>query len=690
MRLSIDWLRDFVDLNNITPDELNLKLTMIGLEIEGVESVDGDIVFEVNVTPNRADCLSILGIAREVSALLNIPLRMPDFRIIGDLKRCEIEVSIFDSELCHRYSGRTIKGVRISESPEWMKKRLERSGMRSINNVVDVTNYVLLEMGHPLHAFDMDMIRGRIIRVGRAGKGKSIRTIDGVERRLPEDSLLIWDSERPVAIAGIMGGQDSEVTDRTVNVFLESAYFLPSSIRRTSKNLGLKTESSYRFERDTDKESLIIALDRAAYLICELAGGEISERVDEYPIAFKAEPIPVRYERVRRIIGAGIGNDEMIDILKRLRMDVRAEEGYLLAIPPSFRNDIRSEIDIIEEIARFYGYDRIPVTVPKIPVSMEGPERGNRIINNIKDTMRKIGFTEVINYSFLNMGDLDMMFIAKDDIRRRAVEIRNPLRTEESHLRTTLLPALLRNLSYNLSMGNREVRLFEIAKVFQKGMTSENKLPVERRYLGMIYHLPRLPELWKDETPKFYIFKGFIEHILSELKIDNVSYNRSSEPFLHPGQSADILVLGSPVRVGYFGLLYPDVTDKLDVKLSRPEIFLCEIDLDSLIPLIPEETRYSPIPRFPYIERDIAILVDESITAASILRSLRDFPSELIEDVSLFDLYRGSNIPKGKKSLAFSIRYRAKDRTLTDAEVDSVHRGIVQYICDKTGGVIRG
>lgn len=688
MRLSLEWLKDFVDINNVTPDELNLKLTMIGLEVEGVESVDGDIVFEVNVTPNRSDCLSVLGIAREVSALLNIPLRMPDFKITGDTGGCEIGVNILDPELCHRYAGRTIKGVRITGSPDWMKRRLERSGMRSINNVVDVTNYVLLEMGHPLHAFDMDRISGGVIRVGRAGEGQIIRTIDGVERRIPDDCLLIWDSERPVAIAGIMGGQDSEVTDRTVNVFLESAYFLPSSIRRTSKNLGLKTESSYRFERGTDRESLINALDRAAYLIRELAGGEVSERVDEYPVSFKAEPIPVRYERVRRVIGAGIGDEEMIDILKRLRMDVRVEREHLLVIPPSFRNDIGSEIDIIEEIARFYGYDRIPVTVPKIPVSMERPGRGHSIINNIKDTMRKIGFTEAINYSFLNMDDLDMLSIPGDDIRRKAIRIRNPLRTEESHLRTTLLPALLRNLRYNLSMGNREIRLFEVARVFQNDMVSENGLPMEKHYLGAIYYLSRLPELWKDETPKFYIFKGFIEHILSEFKIKDVFFERSSEPFLHPGQSADIIV--SKRRIGYFGLVHPDVADRLDLKLARPEIFLCEIDIDSMITLIPGETRYSPIPRFPYIERDIAIMVDESLSAASIAGSLRDFPSELIEDISLFDVYKGPNIPEGKKSLAFSIRYRAKDRTLTDAEVEPIHRGLVQYICNKTGGVIRG
>lgn len=688
MRVSLEWLREFVDFD-LSIDELNLRLTMLGLEVEGMESLEGDTIFEVNVTPNRSDCLSISGIAREVSALLDLPLKMPGFQIRDDLPECELRVEILDHDLCHRYSGRAIKGVRIAESPEWMKKRLERSGMRSINNVVDVTNYVLLEMGHPLHAFDLDKINGRIIRVGKAGKGRSIRTIDGTERRLPEDSLLIWDSVTPIAIAGIMGGLDSEVTDRTVNVFLESAYFLPTSIRRTSKALGLKTESSYRFERGTDKESLLIALDRAAYLIAELAGGVISERVDDYPVPLKIDPIVVRYERVRKVIGAKIGNEDMLEILRRIGMELRPEDEYVTVKPPSYRNDIKTEIDIIEEIARFYGFDRIPVTVPRIPVSKEGTTRRYNIVSNLRDSMRKLGFTEAINYSFLNLADLDILRIPFDDYRRRALQIRNPLRAEGSHIRTTLLPGLLKNLIYNLSMGNRDVRLFEISKVFLINQSSsEKELPIERDHLAAIYYRQRLPELWKDETPGFYLFKGFVEHILNEMKIDDLSFERSQEPFLHPGQSAEILAFGK--RIGFFGLLHPDVTEQLDIKAARPEIFLAEMDLDLLISLIPEEIRSSSLPRYPYMERDIAIIVDDSIPASEVIRDLKEFPSELIEDVSIFDLYKGPNIPEDKKSLAFSIRYRAKDRTLTDAEVDSLHKEIISYICNKTGGIIRG
>lgn len=684
MRLSIEWLKEFVDFD-LPVNELSLRLTMIGLEVEGIETVDGDTVLEVNVTPNRSDCLSVLGIAREVSALLNAPLKAPSLRIKDGLMPCEVGVKILDPDLCYRYSGRAIKGVKIAESPEWMKKRLERSGLRSINNVVDVTNFVLLEMGHPLHAFDMDRIRGKQIRVGRAGKERVIRTIDGVERRVPKDSLLIWDSEEPVAIAGIMGGKDSEVTDRTSNVFLESAYFLPSSIRRTSKALGLRTESSYRFERGTDRESLIYSLDRAAYLIAELAGGEVSEKVEEYPVPLKLEPIIVRKDRVRKVIGAGIGDEEMGHILQRLGMDVRQEEDYLTIIPPSYRNDIRSEIDIIEEIARFYGYDLIPVTVPKIPVSRQRSVRSHGIISNVKESMRKMGFTEAINYSFSGLSDLDMMKIPDDDIRRRAVKIKNPLKTEDSHLRTTLIPSLIKNLLYNLSMGNRDIRIFEVSRVFIDG---EGELPQEIHYLGAIYHRPRLPELWKDESPGFYIFKGLIEHIFDDLKIINYYFERSSEPFLHPGQSADIVTVAG--KMGYLGLLHPNIVDELGIKIAKPEIFLAEINLDLLLSVVPETITYSPIPRYPYIERDIAIVMDEAVPAAKVLSDFKGFPSELIEEVSIFDLYRGANIPEGKKSLAFRIRYRSKDRTLTDSEVDIIHRELIRYICEKTGGSLRG
>jgi phenylalanyl-tRNA synthetase beta chain len=684
MRVPIGWLKEFVDFD-VSPRELGLMLTMTGLEVETAEEVQGDTILDVNVTPNRPDCLSVLGIAREVSALLNLPLRHPHSLIHEEAGACDVKVEILDKDLCYRYAGRAIKGVLISESPPWMQARLARCGMRAINNVVDVTNYVLLETGHPLHAFDMDLIHDMTIRVKRALPGSSMATLDCSVRTLPDEALMIWDGSRPVAVAGIMGGAETEVTEGTKNIFLESAYFLPLSIRRTSKALGLKTESSYRFERDTDIEFLVKALDRAALLISQLAGGEISERVDEYPVPFRPSRIRVRYRRVNRTIGASIADTETRAIAGKLGIDVTEEGESFIAVPPSYRNDIQREIDVIEEIARLYGYDKIPVTAPKIRMSGEAEDRHYSRIAAVRDSLRLSGFTEAVNYSFMNEKALDTLSLPPDDHRRRALSLRNPINEGESSLRTTLVPSLLRNFVHNLSMGNRDIRLFEMSRVF---MDEGDALPRERHHLGAVSFRERTQMLWKEEAPEFYLVKGAVEAVLAELKISDYSFGITSEPFLHPGKSCDIIVSGE--AVGFLGVLHPKVIEWLSVKLSRQEPVIFEIDLDMLMPHVPEKPGYTPIPRFPHIDRDIAIIVDDHLSAAGIIEEIRGFPTGLIEDVSVFDYYKGSNIPAGKKSLALSVRFRASDRTLTDSEIEDLYQRIVNHVTEKTGGAIRG
>ncbi len=683
MRVPIEWLKEFVDFS-MSPQELALKLTMAGLEVEGMESIDGDTVLEVNVTPNRPDCLSVLGIAREVSALLNLTLRFPGSGIT-ESGESTVRVEISDEELCHRYAGREIRGVRIGESPDLMKKRLEKCGMRPINNVVDITNYVLLEMGHPLHAFDMDKLKGNRIRVAKAGTGSRMTTLDGAERSLPEESLLIWDAERPVAVAGVMGGADTEVTSGTRNVFLESAYFLPSSVRRTSKALGLKTESAYRFERGADIEFLEKALDRAASLMAELAGGQISKKEDVYPRPFREMSIKVRYERVNRVLGTSISNADMVDMVRRLGLGVSAGEGAFSVSPPSFRTDIQREIDVIEEIARFYGYDRIQVTVPKTPVGAEGKDGLYRSMPGIKESFRRAGFSEAINYSFMGRRMLDLMNIGEADFRRKTIRLRNPLNEEEGLLRTTLIPSLIQNLVYNLSMGSKDVKLFEVSRVFiERGGT----LPEESHNLGAICFIEKAPSLWKEEAPDFYIVKGVFEALMDDLKISDYSFSRSSEPFLHPGKSCDVMVSGK--KLGFLGDLHPGIVEGLGLKISRPEIIVAELYLDELVPLAKTSRKYTLLPRYPYIERDIALIVDNSLPAAYVMERIRSYSSELMEDVTIFDSYRGKNIPEGKKSLAFAVRYRSKQRTLTDSEIEEVHKKLVAYLAEKTAGVVRG
>jgi phenylalanyl-tRNA synthetase beta chain len=682
MHVPLSWLKEFIDIE-ISADEVAQKLTLAGLEVEAIDYLDDDYVFEVNVTPNRGDCLSILGIARELSAITGIPLKIPEHEIKAE-EDYDFKIEIKDKELCNRYTGRVVKGVTIADSPDWIKTRLEKCGIRAINNIVDITNYVLLELGHPLHAFDLDTLMGNTIRVDVAGENQSIVTLDGVERKLPESALLIWDAERPVAVAGVMGGAETEVTESTKNIFLESAYFKPTSIRRTSKALGLKSESSYRFERGTDIEMLETALDRTAFLIEKIAGGKIGKKIDAYPKKFVPEPVTVRYEKVNRLLGTDIPHEDMLNTLKKLNLDIKTEKDYFIVTPPSSRSDLKRDADIIEEIARLYGYDRIPTTVPKADITSAGKKTWRHILSDIKNAMLKEGFHEAVNYSFMNEKYLDILNIPEDDRRRKTIRLKNPLRKEDSLLRTMILPSLVENFIYNFFRGIKDIRIFETSKVFEN--TGE-ALPLESLRLGGIYFKEKTPSLWKETAEDFYLVKGALESLFEKLKIKECSFSPSGEPFLHPGKSADIYIAGE--RTGFMGALSPEVVERLDVK-TKSDILVFELDVDKLLSFIPESLTYTPIPKFPPIERDVALVIDDSIKASEIINLIRAYPTEFIEEVSVFDFYKGSNIPEGKKSLAFSIRYRSKERTLTDEEVETLHKGLIEYLTAKTGGKIRG
>jgi phenylalanyl-tRNA synthetase beta chain len=684
MRVPFDWLKEFVDITK-NPEEVADILTMVGLEVEAVEKeLDGDFVFEVNVTPNRPDCLSIVGIAREIATATNLPLKHPEYDIKEEASDDGFKIEILDANLCHRYTGRVIKGVKIAPSPDWLKNRITKCAIRTINNVVDITNYVLLESGHPLHAFDLNKLKGKSIKVAPAEENCNIVTLDGIDRKLPPDALLIWDAKNPVAIAGVMGGAETEVGDFTHDVFLESAYFEPTSVRRTSKALGLKSESSYRFERGTDIEALSNALDRAAYLIQQVAGGKVYKKIDVYPKRFVPVTVSVRYDRVNKVLGTDITEKKMVDINKRLGIAVDLHKDYFAVRPPAFRHDIRMECDVIEEIARVYGYQKIRTTIPKAVISGGNSGRGRAYALRIKNIVRKAGFSEAINYSFMSETDLDILHITAEDRRRRAVSVKNPLKKESSLLRTTLIPSLLENFIYNFSRGIKDIRIFELSRVFED---IGRPLPLEIMCLGGVYYRERKPSLWKEEASGFYIVKGMIEDLFGDLNINGYAFSPSSEPFLHPGQSCEIRISGS--SIGFLGAISPLVVDKLDMKVPRPEIVVFEIDFDRLISLIPASLEYSPIPKFPCIERDIAIIVDDKLSASDIENIIRAYPSELIEDVSIFDFYKGKNIPDKKKSLAFTVRYRSDSRTLTEAEVEEMHFNIVKYITAETGGKLR-
>jgi phenylalanyl-tRNA synthetase beta chain len=685
MKVSLEWLKDFVEVT-ASPQEVADRLTMAGLEIEGVETIGADSVYEVNVTPNRPDCLSILGVAREVAAAFNLPLRIPASSIAGGLPSSDFRVEILDPELCNRYTGRLITGVTSCDSPKWIKDRLEKCGIRSLdNNVVDVTNYMLLEFGHPLHAFDADKLRDGTIRVARAGSIGTFTTLDAVERKLPEEALLIWDAKGPVAVAGIMGGEESGVTSGTKNIFLESAWFEPTSIRRTSKVLGLKSESSYRFERGTDIEFLVNALNRAALLITETGGGVIHEIVDSYPVKYQPPLIEVRYDRVNSLLGTSIKKDAMLGLLAGIEMKTEDRGDAFVLSPPAYRRDVAEYIDVVEEVARLFGYSNIPVGVPNTALSDGALNRREIAAGAVRESMRKSGFTEVVNYSFMNPSDLDTLGIPADDRRRKHLEVMNPLRQEESLMRTMLTGSLLNNFVYNLSRGVREISFFEVARVF---INEGGRLPAEEMRLAGLFYRESGPTLWKEATPAFFIAKGALEALFEEMKIRDIAYAPSGEVFLHSGKSADIVAKGR--RSGFIGEIGPAVVERLDLKVSKPEIIVFEIDLDALLSFAPEKLTYCPIPKYPAIDRDVAVIVDDSVTSAELMDHVKGYKSEFIESAEFFDQYKGKNIPSGRKSLAFRIVYRRNDRTLTDSEVESIHQGLVLHILEKTGGELRG
>ena len=565
-----------------------------------------------------------------------------------------------------------------------MKVRLERCGIRPINNIVDITNYVLLEFGHPLHAFDADTLEGKTIKVKKAGKGQRIVTLDATERELPEDALLIWDLKRPVAVAGVMGGLNTEVTEKTHNVFLESAHFTPFSIRRTSKKLSLISESSYRFERGVDLVFLEFALNRAALLIEDIAGGKVHKIIDAYPARYEVQPIEMIFSRINSLLGTSLSQNEMIEIMTRLGIPSKIKEEKCLIYPPSHRRDLERNTDIAEEIARIYGYENIPTTMPKSTLFSGNLKKKPLYTEKIRNAMRKSGFMEVINYSFMNMESLDNLHITDNDKRRQAVALGNPLSQDTSLMRTTLLPSLIENLKYNAGRGNKNIKLFEMAKVFEHA--GEN-LPSEDLRLGGIYYEGKKPTLWKEETEEFFIVKGALEALFQELKINGCEFSLTDEPFLHKGKAADII--NGNERIGYAGVLLPEIVETFQLKKRKPEVIVFEIWVDKLLTFITQLCDYHTLPKYPTVERDIAIVIDERVPSAAIQKIILSYPSELIEEVSLFDFYQGPHTPAGKKSLAFNIIYRSKERTLTDKEVEDIHSRLVRHILQKTGGSLR-
>jgi phenylalanyl-tRNA synthetase beta chain len=648
-----------------------------------------DTLFEIGLTPNRSDCLSVIGIARDIAAKLSLKLTYPDISLHEGTEPADslISVTINSPELCPRYAARFISSCTIAPSPEWLVKRLAAIGIRSINNVVDVTNLVMMELGQPLHAFDCERLSGKQIIVRTAEDGELFTTLDNQSRLLTSTDLVICDAERPVALAGVMGGLNSEIESGTTTILLESAFFKPAAIRKTAKRLGLHTESSHRFERGIDIDGVTRALDRAASLIVALAGGTLAKGcIDVYPGKSPRTAIMFRPERANQLIGIHLERSAILDVLTRLECQVSPlADGSVNVVPPYYRLDIEREIDLIEEVARLNGYDKIPSTMPVARVASDRPTRHQDIERRIRDLLVDNGMTEIINFSFTSPDAVGKLLLHQDDSRRIAIKLANPLVDEQSVMKTTLLPGLLETMARNMNFRSLDLKLFEMRRVYLPD--SEKEMPQEPLCIVGALSGMRDGGGWSrpTESVDFFDAKGIVETVLDTLDIGGISWIKDNpEAYFHPGKSSRIFA--GRECIGSVGELHPAV--QKNFALEKP-LYCFELDFEKLVKLSRSKKTITAPSRFPDSSRDIAMLVPEDLAADKIVACVTVEKVKEIEGVQIFDVYRGKGVPDGFKSIAVRVRYRSLERTLTEEEVSILHNNIISRLREKLQVSIR-
>lgn len=655
-----------------------------------------DTGVEVDLTPNRPDCASVIGVAREVAAINKRSLTLPvkDQAIVT--KSNEFQVEIKNPELCSRYAGKLVKGVTIGPSPLWLRNRLLNVGLRPINNVVDITNYVMLEYGQPLHAFDFDTLnQGRIVVRTPQESEKTFPTLDGSSRDLTDDMLLICDGKQPVAVAGVMGGLDSEVTEKTTNVLLESACFNPVSIRKTARRLNLSTDASYRFERGVDPLGTIDALNRAANLLCELADGTCTDDgIDCFPVPTDAVKIDLNTARTNSLLGLALSTEEIAELLESIELRCeKSGETTLQVTVPSFRVDIEREADLVEEVARLYGYDNVPTTLPGVTMSFpeQDPNRLKRL--HISKALSNSGYAEAINYSFTAASHNGSLNIPETDARFETLPLLNPLSEEQSVMRSTLLPGLLENVRRNINFQQTGLRLFELGKVFFPKESDQQ--PSEHiRLAGTLSgnrNAENSPLYFKPENADIFDAKGVVECIVGEMGLTlgdslqfSISEANETEPYCERGY--ELRLKSGETDLGSIGKFTADVLTKFSIK---NEVYFFDLDFDALCEIVPETVTFGQLPVFPSVKRDIALVVNESVSSGELLSSVQSSRDKLIESVEIFDVFQGGKLEKGQKSVAISITYRSKTKTLTDKNVEKSHSKIVRLLTDTFGGSLR-
>lgn len=681
MKISYNWLGELVHLT-LNPKELAERMTMVGFAVESVERLGDDHILDFDLTSNRPDALSHRGIAREAALVCGTSLKQTEVALAesGEPAASLAAVEILDPALCPRYAARVIRGVKVGPSPKWLVDRLESIGQRSVNNIADITNYVMFEMGQPTHAFDLDLLHGRRIIVRRARAGEQLTTLDGFARELSPEMLMIADEDRVVAVAGVMGGEETEINNGTTDVLLESAYFTRASVRATARALGLDTEASYRFARGADPAAQAKAADRVGQLIAEIAGGQIAPGViDVRPVDVINYPVALRVERVERLTGLGVSTDDAVRILRALEFDVeiQADQKTLMALAPSFRVDIAREEDLVEEVARHTGYDLVDTTLP----AWSGT--GNYLTNDaqrrrVRRVLMDMGFNEAITFSFVN-GERDARFRAG----QASITLANPIDVDESEMRASLMTGLVESLQRNFNHGNRDVKLFEMGRVFTVEAAGER--PLERELLAFVMSGAVASDDWRGgRQVDFYDLKGAIEAVLSSLNISGFTIERARVEYLHPGQSAVLSREGE--QLARLGRLHPRVASLY--KFRQP-VYVAEIEFEKLLALKADPVRYSPLPRLPAATRDVSALVPDQVLWGEIESAIAGLGISEISSVRVFDMYKGKEMQEGYRSLAFRVTYRGEGRTLTDEEVAQMHDRVKKLLEQRFGAQLR-
>ena len=652
----------------------------LGIEVKELLELE-DVMFDINVTANRPDCQSILGLAREVAAVLDKPLKMPDltYNVVSGLStKNTIKVTDKAFDLCPRYMANYVSNIKIGESPRWLKRRLFSMGLRSINNIVDVTNFVLLEIGQPMHAFDLSNLSGNEIVIRRAECGEKIVTLDEKEFELSSENLVICDKDKPVALAGVMGGLNSEIKDTTVDVVFESAKFARDNVRKTSRTLGQRTDASSRYEKGVDYYSVEIGLKRALNLIDKLGCGKIAE--DYYDLIdaeIKEKVIETTIDKVNGVLGIDVPESQMINILQRLNFGVKVDGRRLAVTVPLYREDMESYPDIAEEIIREYGYDHIESTLLKTSsITLGGFTEEQKKDEQLKNLLVGYGFNEMINYSFVSEKEYDLFSFDKNSDEYKFIKLLNPLGEDLAVMRTSLLPSAVRAACYNINRKNPEGRLFELAKVYNPTTLPVQSLPKENQVLSMVTF---------GEMEDFFTLKGVVDGLIGVFCSGaNVSFERSKNTCMHPTRSADIVIDGE--TVGYFGQIHPVLLEKLDV--DKP-VYGCEIRMETLKKHYNDKIVFKAISKFPTVERDLAVLVDSAVTCQSIVDVIKASGGEFLDKISLFDVYQGAQVEQGKKSMAFNLVFVADDRTLNVEEIDKTMTDILSSLKEKVGAELR-